>query len=795
MDIQTKLQGEATEFLLGAGYEKDNLVKGYSYSWRPDADRFAQESAELVAFSTKPFNLRTACISVITGNLNGHLKDTLSRLRYLAAPVALHLTNEKAQLWELRRDLPREPFLEASRNKWRTAFQSRVQDLSPAKIVAAKRGETQLSFVDVGLTEWVEGIAESTLASLLELLIADALKMLPDGRRRDEGAEKAVLRLVCHLFACRVLEDKGIIPSSDTPVNALLFGSKQFPDIIDPTTLDFSPIGGGIANMVLHRLKERFAFQSLTTEMLSHSYENVVVTPALRRQLGIYYTPKPITEYILSRLPIESIDTKNISLCDPCCGSGSFLLAGFDRLSRLLPGTLTSSQRHNYLKARIVGMDVDAFACEVAKLSLVLTDPYNKNGWKVDPIKDVLTHEFKKRPSIIVTNPKFQEQKEGGTRREFSADVLQKLINVAQPGGLLGVVLPQSFLDSRVASETRKYVLDNCTLLEIAMFPGGLFHSNAETAVLLMRKNSKGEKHRPRPVIVRELRSMNLNSFLRASDSGKNRSFTRTYPVEISSWFEDEKSRFICSPLMDLWKKLESRFRTLGDYARLVAGLQVLRDDDTSVSDTQRNDKDSKYIDRLDVLRPFVLLTSHQLKKTRWIDYGPQLRRSASQEVFQGSKILINSNRNPGSAWRIVAAMAPVDLYFSDNFHGIAPKKDCPSLEVLTAVLNNPLVNAWFDSHCRKRKVVLDVLRRVPFPQFDSGLIQDITQLVKQIERISVSRWRRAEEGLFYDGVFEDGDTAELLSRIDNLVYDAYDLSQEDRQRVNRVMSAENRPT
>src|SRR5205823_13021703 len=47
----------------------------------------------------------------------------------------------------------------------------------------------------------------------------------------------------------------------------------------------------------------------------------------------------------------------------------------------------------------------------------------------------------------------------GGTRRELASDIMVRLVGLLAPGGLLGIVLPQSVLDSRAGREGRQTVL------------------------------------------------------------------------------------------------------------------------------------------------------------------------------------------------------------------------------------------------------------------------------------------------------------------------------------------------
>jgi hypothetical protein len=650
--------------------------------------------------------------------------------------------------------------------------------------MAAKLGQRQLSFVDGGLGGWAERVTGQTLVALLESLVADTLSAAADRQHTTAAAQKDVLRLIFHLFACRVLEDKGVIPPSTTPEDALTAAHDRFSENIRPEVLRTRHVSKAIVLGVYKTLQTRFAFSNLTTDMLGYAYENALVTGKLRKERGIYYTPRHLTSYILKILPIESIALEDRILTDPCCGSGSFLLAGFDRLTSLLPDGWTPAKRHQYLRARLIGNDIDDFATEVATLSLVVTDPENKNGWKVLN-KDVLElggADFTARPTIIVTNPPFKEVKVG-SRRELAADILSHDLRLLAPDGLLGAVMPQSFLESRAAKELRATILRDCDLLEIATLPGGLFESNADTAVVALRKSRARAPKRTGASTVRELRSKDLTQFLVSG------SFTHTYSVDTSEWLLDPDARFVLSPMADTWKRI-SGLRKLGDVADVRSGLQIERDDVTSLSEV-KCPKCVPYIDRLDLLRPYALLTD--VRPAKWLLYGDHLRRKANRAMFEQAKVVINSNRNPGTPWRLVAAPATANLYFSDNFHGLITRDDATSLAELLAVLNSPIANAWFDAHCRKRKVVQSILEELPYPKFSAQDRSELEKLVRQLERATIAKWRSAREGLFYDAI-ESTDTASLLAEIDAKVYEGYGLMAHEVRAISRYMSAEKRP-
>ena len=68
---------------------------------------------------------------------------------------------------------------------------------------------------------------------------------------------------------------------------------------------------------------------------------------------------------------------------DGTCGSGSLLLSACKRLEDLASYEKTEFDRHDYLTRMIEGYDIDKFASEVARLSLLLYSlPYG-NKWDI----------------------------------------------------------------------------------------------------------------------------------------------------------------------------------------------------------------------------------------------------------------------------------------------------------------------------------------------------------------------------------------------------------------------------
>ena len=157
-----------------------------------------------------------------------------------------------------------------------------------------------------------------------------------------------------------------------------------------------------------------YEFSVLSVEILGSAYEQFLGKQIslsktgkalieekleVRKAGGVYYTPQYIVDYIVKNTVGKLIEGKTpkeisqIKIVDPACGSGSFLIGAYQYLltfhkdyysnngkpskgnkdNPLTPeGNLTTAEKKRILLANIYGVDLDANAVEVTKLSLLL---------------------------------------------------------------------------------------------------------------------------------------------------------------------------------------------------------------------------------------------------------------------------------------------------------------------------------------------------------------------------------------------------------------------------------------
>lgn len=149
---------------------------------------------------------------------------------------------------------------------------------------------------------------------------------------------------------------------------------------------------------ILGQVYERFLGQVITRS--SEQGVNIEEKPEVRKSGGVYYTPSRVVEHIVRSTVGRLCEGKtpeevaSMRILDPSCGSGSFLTAAYqylldwhrdfyvsdgvvnhrDRVRRIPHGgfRLSLEERSRIVLNNIYGVDIDAQAVEITKLSLLL---------------------------------------------------------------------------------------------------------------------------------------------------------------------------------------------------------------------------------------------------------------------------------------------------------------------------------------------------------------------------------------------------------------------------------------
>ena len=159
----------------------------------------------------------------------------------------------------------------------------------------------------------------------------------------------------------------------------------------------------------------------------------------------------------MRQLELWRHDQDQLRIYEPFAGAGVLLVAALRQVRENLPPEWSPLQRHEFLVKRLFGDEIDAFAAEVAVLSLILADYPNTNGWKIattDLFQDFRLAKRAREANIIVCNPPFEDFLENerpqysiaGSHSHSKPIAILEAVLDARPLAL-GFVLPYPFLE------------------------------------------------------------------------------------------------------------------------------------------------------------------------------------------------------------------------------------------------------------------------------------------------------------------------------------------------------------
>ena len=130
--------------------------------------------------------------------------------------------------------------------------------------------------------------------------------------------------------------------------------------------------------------------------------------PALRKQLGVWYTPVEVVRYMVARvdralkddLGIEDgLAAENVYVLDPCCGTGAYLAETLKRIAANLQGkglgALAGAQVKKAATERVFGFEIMPAPFVVAHLQVGLT---------MQALDAALSDDNNERPGVFLTN-------------------------------------------------------------------------------------------------------------------------------------------------------------------------------------------------------------------------------------------------------------------------------------------------------------------------------------------------------------------------------------------------------
>jgi hypothetical protein len=758
------------EGLLDIGYREDLLQEHYEF-----ADLFADtqplRSVELGAFALEPPSYRNACLGVVVPPHRG--PEAIRNYRSLGAPqiFALHTDSEEIFCWKiLAHDTP--VLIEKIEAvHFRNAIHAHRAEWNPETILRAKsirftREPVQLDFFDRGLIPLLESIVYEKLDRLLNDVIASCQSVYQE-HHHEELDYRALFRLIFRLIAAKLLGDRQY-PGKwlDTNAQEVIKAVEHFyfqhyaPESVLDDVL--------VQDTAWRQIRTAFSFRNLSVEALAYVYENTLVTSETRKVLGTHATPPAIAEYIVQNLPLEELPSEERHIFEPFCGHAPFLTAALARLRTLLPPDMRTEQRHEYFRRMLSGTDIDSFACEIARNSLILADYPNPDGWDItnnDFFASSDPHPFLTQAQVVLCNPPYEDftmsQRQANPALHSANKAVEALHRILQhPPKMLGVVLPRVFINGQSYRQVKKQINECYKDITLVELPPIFTFSEAETVLLIAHGNQTSQPTWQSVIVEKK----DYQQFISTGQP------TLQTAIPFNPVKNGEESDLLWqSRLKHIWDELAS-LPHLGDIADIHRGIEynlsLKENENELVSDIPQGGFARGLRKVTDDFEPYTVSTA------TYLNMNPVLmRRDAYKLPWDKPKVIANAARLSRGHWLIAGAVDDKGLVCTHRFHGIWPTGALP-IEVIAAVLNGPIANAFLSVARTSRDNQIRTLRQIPIPNFSPSQIHLIVSLVRDYIAYR-ERWQEDSTNAKY----YEGSCRGLMGRIDAEILGMYNLS------------------
>lgn len=728
------------EFLLDVGYRRDLIRVEQNDSGVDFATGYGQ----------LPMTARNAGVVVVND-----VADVLRALRQTGASLAIALTSTREEAWMAAAEHPRklEVFDRAAIDP---------DSIHRAKVLGRFDSSYQLDFVDIGLLSDIERDQGSQLQRLLERLVAE----LRDGTVLPDHESHEVLVLAFWILAAKMLRDHDVpafVNLSTAPREVLRAVAKHYGGAIP--LLASNPKWKARIAQAIDLAWRAEAMRDIGAEAIGHVYESSLIADQVRYDLGIHSTPPYLVEYILGRLEhvIRAFSIERRVVAEPACGHGGFLVAALQMLVADLPPHI---DRHSYLRERLRGIEIDLVAKEMARLSLTLADAPHPDGWDLRRsnmfLGEDLTHVLT-GATIILSNPPFEKfTKDDRERIEIeshrpceyskSSELLRRILDQAEDDAVIGIVMPRAFLVSPKRSDVdlRQHMLRRCQIFEICLFPAGVFKfAEQECAVILAQRNARGTQDRS-TICMRGVREESIEAFRARGEV--------SYEDFVPGAMLVRDSRLFVPPLRRIW---ESRVWTrLEEVAEVVQGLSHK----AGVAEPVRSRSGPHH-----VLAVTGTQAAGDLPNTASLPYCYMDIRKESIARPRGGlptnqpQVIVNYSPRSRGPWRIAAYVDPHGAALPSTRVAVRPRGQL-GVEVLWALCNSVVANAYVYLHSSKRHTHVGIYRSIPLPAITPTLIRVVTKLVQQIFNLGARK----------DSVRKRHQMRQLQERLDVILLSAY---------------------
>lgn len=256
---------------------------------------------------------------------------------------------------------------------------------------------------------------------------------------------------------------------------------------------------GILIRQVINKINEIDFTSAEDRHLFNDIYETILRELQSAGSAGEFYTPRPVTQFIVDMNDPKLGDI----ILDPACGTGGFLISTLNHLKK----HVKTVHDQKVLEKTLRGIEKKPLPHLLCMTNMILHDIEVPNIRHDNSLsRPIIDYTSKDMVDIVVTNPPFGGAEEEGIENNFSAEFRTRetadlflilIMKLLRDGGKCGIVLPDGFLFGEgVKTRIKEKLLSEFNLHTIVRLPNGVFspYTGIRTNLLFFEKNSKGTK-------------------------------------------------------------------------------------------------------------------------------------------------------------------------------------------------------------------------------------------------------------------------------------------------------------
>ena len=286
------------------------------------------------------------------------------------------------------------------------------------------------------------------------------------------------------------------------------------------------------------RLLEGHDLHGIDEDLNGRMFETFLNATVRGKELGQYFTPRPVVKYMTKTARLQVIDRKLPRVIDACCGSGGFLIEALAELSYAIKnsGQFTNSEKTELQSAlesdTLYGVEANDEIGRVARLNMYLHGDGGSRIYIADtldkeligepgPVERQQQHDELRerilgqelRFNVALTNPPFsmsyssrvaserrildQYEISGGRTRQSNVLFLERYKDLLEEDGELLTVIDDTVLNGVSAAYARRFIRKHFVVRQVVSLPFNTFYraqAGSKTSILHLRRRRPGEQ-------------------------------------------------------------------------------------------------------------------------------------------------------------------------------------------------------------------------------------------------------------------------------------------------------------